>query len=126
MPNDSELLDALGGPDVVRDIVQEMYSQVFEDSTLAPYFEGVDRKRLAAMQYEFLLSAFGGPVRYTGKELRAAHAGKGIDEKAFSRFVQHFLEAVEARDIAPAIVDRIRSELAMYRDKIVGIANVDG
>ena len=74
----------------------------------------------------FLASAFDGPVDYTGAELTAIHAGRGITAKHFAKFCGHFADALEARDISKRDLDDALGRLAMFKDKITGDANVDG
>ncbi|MFN3190575.1 MAG: group I truncated hemoglobin [Aureliella sp.] len=123
---DASLLSDLGGPESVFEIVSEMYERVFQDPELAPFFEHTDAEHLKKMQYEFLVSALGGPVNYSGAELQAAHTGRGIQPAHFSRFVSHFDEVLEERDVDKRTRESIVSQLAMHRDRIVGGANVDG
>lgn len=121
-----ELIEQVGGPEVVAELVREMYARVLQDAELSPFFEKVDQERLSRMQYEFLVSALGGPVQYTGAELSAIHAGRGITAAHFARFVGHMADAMEDRGIEPQIIDKMLGHLAMYRDKIIGSATVDG
>lgn len=123
---EQNVIDEMGGPEVVHEVIEDMYRRVFADEALSGFFEGVDQDRLIRMQYEFVLSAFGGPVQYTGAELRSVHQGKNIQPQDYSKFVTHLVEAMEARDMDRSLIDQVLAELAMYRDKIVGISNVDG
>ena len=120
------LFEKLGGADVVAGMVAEMYENVLRDPELAPFFKNVDMQRLGRMQFEFLASALGGPVQYSGAELQAIHAGLGVTPHHFSKFVGHMASAMESRNIDPKLVDEMLGQIAMYRDRIVGSANVDG
>lgn len=125
MSNDG-LLERLGGQEGIGQLVQDMYQRVFDDPELAPFFENVDAQRLKRMQTEFITSALGGPINYSGAELQAIHAGRGITEKHFARFVGHLADAMEARQIDQHDLDSVLGQLALYQNQIVGKANVDG
>jgi hemoglobin len=107
-------------------LVEEFYQRVLQDNQLAPFFRNVDMQRLRTMQYEFLCSAFGGPIHYSGSELQAIHARRGITNQHFAQFVGHLAKVMEERGISPQAIDAMLGRLATFRDKIVGGANVDG
>ena len=121
-----ELMDRLGGPAAIAELVDDMYRRISADEELSPFFEGVDMQRLRNMQYEFIASALGGPVAYSGQELQSIHAGRGITAKHFSKFVGHLASAMEDRNVAADDVHEMLGKIAMYRDKVIGSANVDG
>ncbi len=123
---EKELLERLGGPPAIVEIVQEMYRRVLADRELAPFFEKVSIERLRHMQYEFIVSALNGPVAYTGAELTAVHHGRGITGHHFAKFCGHFADALEARGIGAHDIDLALSQLAMFKDKITGDSNYSG
>jgi hemoglobin len=125
MPDD-KFLERIGGVEAVAEIVRDMYELVLQDSELSPFFVNVDMQRLQSMQFEFIASALGGPVSYSGAELQAIHAHRGITPHHFSRFVGHLATAMERRGVASSDIDQMLGQMAMYRDRIVGASNVDG
>ncbi len=124
--SDEKIFEQLGGVEGMSQLVEEFYQRVLQDSQLAPFFANVDMQRLRTMQYEFLCSAFGGPIHYSGSELQAIHAGRGITKQHFAQFVGHLARVMEERGISPQTIDAMLGRLATFRDKIVGGANVDG
>lgn len=124
--SDEQIFQQLGGVEGMSQLVEEFYQRVLKDDQLAPFFRNVDMKRLHTMQYQFLCSAFGGPIHYSGSELQAIHAGRGITNQHFAKFVGHLAETMEARGASGQIIDAMLGRLATFRDKIVGGANIDG
>lgn len=120
------LLERLGGPEAIAEIVQDMYRRVLADPMLAHFFVNASMERLHRMQYEFIVAALGGQVAYSGAELTEVHRGRGITGKHFAKFCGHFADAMEARDVSNTDLHQALSRLAMYKDKITGDANVDG
>ncbi|MGI9470894.1 MAG: group I truncated hemoglobin [Rubripirellula sp.] len=120
------LFERLGGTEGVAAIVREMYRRVVVDPELAPFFENTSIERLHHMQYQFLASAFDGPVEYSGAELTAIHRGRGITGHHFSKFCGHFADAMEEHGADPHDIDHALGKLAMYKDKITGDINIDG
>ena len=123
---DQELFEQLGGVDGISEMVQQFYQRVLADDELAPFFANVDMNRLHNMQYEFMVSALGGPVHYSGAELRAANTGRGITNHHYSKFVGHLADTMEGRGVSHQIVDAMLGRLATFRDKIVGGPTSDG
>lgn len=122
----NSLIEQIGGASEVKAIVEEMYEGVFADPELAPFFKDVNKERLRSMQYEFLASALGGPVSYSGGELQAIHAHRGITAQHYTQFVTHLVAVLERRAIDKEVIDQILGTLALYRDRIIGGSNVDG
>lgn len=124
--SEDQLFERIGGAEAVAAIVRDMYRRVLADPELAPFFENVDLDHLQRKQFEFIASELGGPVRYSGSELQAIHSKHDIQPNHFSSFVGHLAAAMEARGVAQEDVDTILGRMAIYQDRIVGSANVDG
>ena len=124
--NVKELFERLGGASGLANVVRDMYERVLEDPDLAPFFANVSMDRLHHMQYQFLASAFDGPIEYAGAELTAIHSGRGITGQHFAKFCGHFADALEAHGVERPDVEMALSRLAMYKDKITGDVNFDG
>jgi hemoglobin len=123
---EDRLFEQLGGVDGVEQIVRVMYDRVLQDPELAPLFANADLERLRRMQFQFVAAALGGPVVYTGQELRKAHARVGVTDHAFAKFCGHLADAMDERCIGPNDVNAVMARLSMYKDPIVGQSNVDG
>lgn len=123
---DDKLFQRLGGAAKLAEIVREMYDRVLQDPELAPFFANTSMERLHHMQYQFLASAFDGPVEYAGAELTAIHRGRGISSQHFAKFCGHFVDAMEAHGVDAHDVDIALSRLSMFKDKITGDVNYDG
>ncbi len=121
-----ELFQRLGGAEGVSEIVGEMYRRVLDDGELAPFFKNVPMERLQKMQLQFISSALDGPINYTGAELTAVHAGRGITSQHFAKFCGHFADAMEHFGKNSRDIDNALGRLATYKDKITGDSNVDG
>lgn len=86
MTTEVTLYDRIGGADVVRSATQIFCEKTLTDDLLAHFFAPLDLNRQATMLAEFLALAFGGPATYSGRDLRAAHAGlPGLTDEHFDR-----------------------------------------
>jgi hemoglobin len=115
----STLFDRIGGAPAISDLVVEFYERVFHDPMLVPFFHGVTMVRLHEMQGEFFALATGGPSHYTASSLRAAHAGRGIGEAEFQRFVTHMLDTLESRGLEQTDIEAIIARLNLEVGSII-------
>lgn len=67
------LYEQLGGDAAVDAAVDVFYRKVLLDDRISHFFDDIDMDRQIAKQKGFLTMAFGGPVAYTGKDLRTGH-----------------------------------------------------
>lgn len=104
------MFERYGGFAVVSKVVMSFYDRVFDSDILAPYFEGVDMRRLVDHQTKFVSSVMGGPASYTNDALYRVHAHLYIDEVAFHEMIRLFKETLEDlefedEDVAFVIAD---------------------
>ena len=78
MPESQTLFEKYGGFSVIGKLVHRFYEKVLSDAAVAHYFEGIDMQRLASHQTDFLCVLLGGPIDYTGRQMRNAHRGLAI------------------------------------------------
>jgi len=83
---DPDLLEAIGGPDVVTRIHRRFYDVIFEDPWLGQFFSGRSKNQLIEKQTHFMVGAFGGPNAYMGDTPAFVHMHMYItDEMADQR-----------------------------------------
>ena len=70
----SSLYEQLGGEPAVYAAVDIFYRKVLSDDRVSGFFDDVDMDRQIAKQKAFLTMVFGGPVQYSGKDMRTGHA----------------------------------------------------
>lgn len=83
------LNERLGGLAAVSETIFAFYDRVLASRRLAPYFAGVDMRRLIHHQAQFLCSAMGGPPSHTDQQIYEAHRRLAIDDAAFDEMVAH-------------------------------------
>ena len=94
------LLDQLGGPEVLRGVIEEFVGLVCDDVMIGFLFADVDRAQLIAREFEFAARHLGGDVRYTGRPLKDVHAPRRIQGGQFERRLT-ILRQTLARHAAP-------------------------
>lgn len=113
------IYDEIGGRPAVDAAVSDFYVRVLADPSLAPYFDGVEMDRLKRHQRAFIGMALGGPVVYSGRDMKTAHAGLDITPEAFGAVVQHLAATLASLGVPEATIGTIASALAPLQDDIV-------
>src|SRR5436853_5544252 len=90
---EKSLYDRLGGKKAVTAVVDEFVGRVAADKRINNYFMAAasDPARLAAFKMKLvdqICEASGGPCKYKGKDMKAAHAGMGITGPDFDALVE--------------------------------------
>jgi hemoglobin len=110
MTTEVTLYDRLGGHDALRSVTAAFYDKVLADDLLAYFFAPVDMTRQARMLAEFLALAFGGCCRYSGRDLRDAHARlPGLTDQHFDRVVALLAETLAEAGIPAADITAVCS-----------------
>ena len=113
------LYDKYGGFATVSKLVQSFYEKVAESDELTPYFEGIDMQQLMDHQSKFFSEIMGGPVKYTGGELKVVHATLGITEEAFAEVAELLEETLEDMEIEDDDIATIMEIVAGAKPDIV-------
>jgi hemoglobin len=111
--------EALGADIGIRKAVDEFYARVLADPELQPFFADVDMTTLRRHQVDMLSAATGGPRRYDGLDMAAAHAGRAITSDAFGRVVGHLVATLESLGADGETIDRVVATLAPLESSIV-------
>jgi hemoglobin len=119
LPATASVFDRIGGRDVLRQVVDAFYQRVLQDMRLRPFFDHTDLDDLRAHQTAFLAAALGGPQQYSGRGLRSAHAGRGIQAHHFAAVAGHLQTALQDAGVPRADVNAILGTVAgVARDVI--------
>jgi hemoglobin len=97
---DKSLYDRLGGKQAITAVVDAFVGQVAADARINRYFAAAaaDPKHLAAFKMKLvdqICQASGGPCKYTGKDMKSAHAGMGITGAEFNALVEDLVWALD-------------------------------
>lgn len=118
--SEETLYHRLGGRDSIEAVVEEFYDRVLADDLVNGYFEETDMQKQIAHQAQFISSVTGGPVEYSGEDMRAAHEGMGITHEEFDAIATHLDDALVEFDVPGEDREAVLEEVASYEDDIVG------
>jgi hemoglobin len=117
------LFEEIGGENAVNAAVDIFYRKVLRDARISRFFEDVDMDRQAAKQKAFLTIAFGGPSRYSGKDMRQAHAhlvASGLDESHFDVVVGHLAATLKELRVPDALIAQVGAIAETTRKDVLG------
>lgn len=102
------LYERLGGENAIMAAADLFYDKVLADELTRPFFAGVEMTAQTRKLVSFMTWAFGGPVEYRGKDLRAAHAhlvrDRGLGDAHFDAVATHLKATLEELGVAPELV----------------------
>lgn len=114
------IFDAIGGTPVVSSTVAVLYDRVTADPELAPWFDGIDLRRLKAHQREFLTVALGGADEFNGRTIAEAHRGLGITGTAFDALIAHLRDILDDLGVEEEGVAEIIARVTALRGDVTG------
>jgi hemoglobin len=115
--------DLLGGSSAVDAAVALFYRKVLADGRVSEFFAGVDMERQIRKQKAFLTMVLGGPVAYTGKDMRTAHAplvARGLSDSHYDIVLEHLGATLTELGVPPELVGHVATEAEALRRDILG------
>lgn len=89
------LYDKLGGAPVAVKVIDDFLANVVADDRINFYFAHADVPKLRENLINLVGGALGGPQVYTGKDMKTAHEGMGIDQAAFNALAEDLVITLE-------------------------------
>ena len=113
------IYEEIGGQAAVETVVEDFYDRVLADDQLVGFFDGMDMNELRTHQVQFISSVAGGPVEYSGDEMREAHSHLDIREDDFELVAKYLKQALQSNGVTKENVESIMSEVATFEDPIL-------
>lgn len=89
------LYERLGGEAAIKAVVDQFVANVGADTRINQYFANANLDRLKEHLVNQIGQASGGPQQYTGRDMKTAHAGMGVDDPAFDALVEDLVAALD-------------------------------
>jgi hemoglobin len=116
----NSLYEKLGGKAALDAAVDKFYVKILADDRIKQFFEDINMHRQIRKQKEFLAAAFGGPIPWTGKDLRKAHANiPGLNETHFAAVAEHLQKTLEELHVKKELIDQVMAIAAGARDQVL-------
>ncbi|WHZ14245.1 MAG: group 1 truncated hemoglobin [Nitrospira sp.] len=116
------LYERLGGYDAITAVTNDLLPRLQADPQLARFWQhrGEDGvKREKQLLIDFLCSSSGGPMYYTGRDMKLSHKGMHISERDWSAFLGHLHATLEAFHVPQAERDEVVAFVQSTKPDIV-------
>lgn len=117
------LFNRLGGKHAVESAIDIFYDRILKDNAIKHFFDGVDMARQRGKQKIFLTMAFGGPTKYSGKNLRDAHAHlvkRGLNDSHFNAVAGHLQATLEQLGVNKDLIGEVMAIAESTRKDVLG------
>lgn len=115
------LYSRIGGDETLRAAVEIFYDKVLADHRIARHFREIDITGQKAKQRAFLSYVLGGPVLYSGREMRAAHAHLGLGEEDYRAFEEHLRSTLQELEIEDGLIKDVLAIAARHHDDVLNL-----
>ena len=117
---EKSLYDRIGGEEVVRAIVEDIWNNHGANPIVKDRFAKSNPHYVKQMVFEIFAAATGATdVKYSGKDMKTAHAGMNISEMEFNAVVDDVLAACASHGVQQQELNEILAILWSVRKEIV-------
>lgn len=117
------LYERLGGPLAMKRAVEVFYAKMLADPRVASFFGETDMGKQKAKQIAFLTMVTGGPVAYTGKDMRDGHAHllkRGLNDLHVDIVIEHLGATLAELGAADSDIAAVAALANSVRDDVLG------
>ncbi|HTS27836.1 MAG TPA: group 1 truncated hemoglobin [Bryobacteraceae bacterium] len=120
----ASLYQRLGGRPAIEAVVDDLVSRILADDRVNTYFAHAGSSREAADAYksklaDFICQATGGPCKYMGADITAAHQGRGITNAAFDAVVSDLVATLDKLQVPEREKNQVLALLGPMRTAVV-------
>lgn len=116
----NSLYEKLGGKAALDAAIDRFYVKILADDRIKHLFDDINMKKQIRKQKEFLAAAFGGPIPWTGKDLRKAHANiPGLNETHFNAVAEHLQSTLVELNVKKELIDQVMGIAAGAKDAVL-------
>ncbi|HEY1552474.1 MAG TPA: group 1 truncated hemoglobin, partial [Kofleriaceae bacterium] len=105
--------------DAIDAVVEDFVGNVAADARINAFFANADIPHLKQMLKDQICSATGGPCKYTGKDMKTAHAGMKIKEADFNALVEDLVKSLDKFHVKDADKQTLLGVLGPMKPDIV-------
>ena len=120
--SNSTLYSRLGGYDAIAAVASDLLPRLQTDSRLARFWQnrgedGIRREK--QLLIDFLCASAGGPMYYTGRDMKTSHKGMKISEADWSAFLGHLHATLDAFKVPQVERDEVLAFVLSTKRDIV-------
>ena len=122
--NQKSLYERLGSYDGITAFANDLLPRLMEDSQLGRFWQnrgddGIAREKQFLIDY--LSSCTGGPMYYTGRNMKTVHVGMEINVEDWSLFLRHAGATIEILQMPKQECDEVVAFVLSLKDDIVEV-----
>ena len=120
--NQRSLYERLGGYDGMTAFANDLLPRLQADSQLGRFWQNRGDDGIAReiqLLVDYLCSSAGGPMYYTGRDMKTSHEGMKISESDWSIFLQHAGATLEALKVPKQECDEVVAFVLGLKEDIV-------
>jgi len=121
---EKSLYHRLGGYDAIAAFTDDLLARLLGDPQLAVYWKGKCKDSMnkdRQLIVDFLCSVTGGPVTYSGRDMKKSHEGLGITEGEWNAFAQHAVATLDALGVAQKEKEEVLAIAGSFQRDIVEV-----
>lgn len=116
---EDSLYQKLGGNAAIDAAVEAFYVKVLADDRVKHFFDDINMKGQRRKQKEFLSFALGGPLPWTGKDMRKAHEDLPLNESHFNAIAENLVATLKDLKISQELIDQVVAVVATTKDDVL-------
>ena len=118
------LYERLGGYDAISAVANALVDRLQKDGQLGRFWQnrgedGITRER--QLLVDFLCASAGGPMYYTGRDMKLSHKGMRISESDWATFLIHADATLKAFNVPQAEYDEVVAFVQSTKADIVEV-----
>ncbi len=122
--SDKSLYERLGGYDAIATVVAALMVRIKNDDKLRRFYDhrGADGiAREEQLLVDFLCASTGGPMVYTGRDMKTVHIGMRLDEEDWKRAMAHLSATLESFKVSKHEKAEVMSFHEVLKPEIVEV-----
>jgi len=116
---ENSLYHQLGGKAALEAVIDAFYVKVLADVRIKHIFADVNMDKQARRQKAFLAAAFGGPVSWTGKDMRKAHLDLKLTEEHFNAVAENLQKTLEEFKVKKELIDQVMAIAGSVKNDVL-------
>jgi hemoglobin len=116
---ENSLYQKLGGQVAIDAAVERFYVKMLADDRVKHVFDDVNMNLQRRKQKRFLSAAFGGPIPWTGLDMRKAHEGLHLTEAHFQAVAENLQSTLEDLKVPKELIAQVMAIAGSVHDDVL-------
>lgn len=114
------LYQKMGGEEPkIKELIEIFFGKILKDPELRHFYLNFDLKKLQENYTKYFISMFGGPHKYSGKDLRLCHQNMELNDRHFYLYKKHLSESLRVCKYDPIILQQAIHKMERQRTAVL-------